>query len=612
MRGRDWAMIGLLAAAAAAMAAYPSGDPDVFFHLAVGRDLVESGRLPDTEPFCLVSAGRPFHNHEWGFDALLWLAHDAAGPAGVTVFKAGLAACLFALVALAGVRLGAPAAVVAALGLLFLPLFRGHLEARPHLAGYVLAAGAVLALLGLREGRRAHLAWFVGIMVVWTNVHGSFPLGLVLWSVVTVASLPDRRPPVLWPLLAAGPAAALATLLNPWGPDLWAVVLHHADPAYRELVPEWKPVAWGDSPVADALFLLLVGAALLSFLPRSNRVRSDRLVILLAFLVPAALSAKFTLGLAVGAVPVLAANLSGLAATSRLAFRVLLWGVGVASAAVLPPHLAPWSRPGIGLDLRDHPAAAVRFVQGHGIVGRVFAPFHEGGHLEYAGHPDLRPYIDGRAYVHGLEGIRRYLGALADYRAFRDLHAAFHFDVVIADLLDPSFPRLLAGLARDPGFALVFLDDRYAVFVPSADVPPGVEPFRVLRPTTDPRYLGDLPASALPEARAEVTRVLAVPEGETLGRLLRGVLGLREAGVGLAPETLRPTGGRAPCVAAAGDFEVLARRRPDVPMFRYFLAKSLACAGRCDEARTEAARAAPHFPDARQLIEALDACALPD
>ncbi len=612
MGGRDRAMIGLLAAAAAAMAAYPSGDPDVFFHLAAGRDLVESGRFPDTEPFCLVSAGRPFRNHEWGFDALLWLSHDAMGPAGVTVFKAGLAACLFVLAALVGVRLGAPAARVAALGLLFLPLFRGHLEARPHLAGYALAAGTVLVLLGLREGRRANLGWFAAILVVWTNVHGSFPLGLVLWGVVTAASFLDRGPPVGWPLLAAGPAAALATLLNPWGPDLWAVVWHHADPAYRDLIPEWKPVAWGESPVADALFLLLVGAALLSFLPRSNRARVERLGVLLAFLVPAALSAKFTLGLAVGAVPVLAANLSVLAAASGRAFRVLLWGTAAASALFLPPHLPPGSGPGIGLDLRAHPAAVVRFAREHGVAGRVFAPFHEGGYFEYAGHADLRPFVDGRAYVHGLEGIRRYLGALADYRAFRDLHAVFRFDVVIADLLDPSFPRLLAGLAGDPAFALVFLDDRYAVFLPAAMRPARVVPFRIVRPLTDPRYLVSLPDEALPEARAEVARVLAVPEGEVLGRLLSGVLGLREAGGGVGPDLVRPPGERGPCAAAAGDFEVLARRRPDVPMFRYFLAKALACAGRCDEARSEAARAAPDFPDARRLLEALGRCAGPD
>lgn len=601
-------MIGLLAVAAAIMAAYPSGDPDVFFHLAVGRDVVESGRLPDTEPFCLASEGRPFRNHEWGFDVLLWLAHDAAGPAGVTLFKAGLAACLFALVALVGVRVGASTASVTALGVLFLPLFRGDLEARPHLAGYALAAGAVLALDGLLDGRRACLAWFAAIMVVWANVHGSFVLGVVLWGAMVAASLVLRRPSVRWPLLAAGPVAALATLLNPWGLGLWAVVLHHAEPAYRDLVPEWKPVAWGDVPVADTLYLLLVGVALLSFLPRPNRLRVDRLALLGVFLLPAILATKFTLGLAVGAVPVLAANLSGLAATSQRWVRLLAWGAAVVSALFAPPHLPPWSGPGLGLDLRDHPAAATRLARTHGVAGRVFAPLHEGGYIAYAGHPDLRPFIDGRAYVHGLEGIRRYLGALADYKTFQDLHAAVRFDLVIADLLDFSFPRLIAGLAKDPAFALVHLDDRYAVFVPEARRPTDLAPYRVVRPSTDPRYLAALPDEALPETRIEVDRVLAVPEGQTLGLLLRGVLRLREAGVGSAPEAWRASRDSASCATAAADLGALVRRRPDVPMFRHFHAKALACAGRCGEARTEAARAAPHFPDARRLGEALELC----
>lgn len=609
---RDRAVIGTLAVVAAVMAAYPSGgDPDVFFHLAAGRDISNLGGVPATESLTLLSEGRPFMNHEWAFDALLWLAHEALGPAGVTVFKVGLAAILFALVGLLGVRLGAAAWHVMGLGILFLPLFRGHLEARPHLAGYALAAGALLALLRLREARRAALLWFAGIQVIWTNVHGSFPLGLFLWGVVTATSFARPRPSIR-PLLLAGPAGALATLLNPWGLDLWSVVLHHADPAYRDIVPEWQPVAWGENPVADVLFLALVAAALLSFLPRANRVRFDRLGLLAVFLLPAVWSSKFTLGLAVGAVPVLGANLRAMSVTGQHWFAPVLGSVSLLSAVVATPRLSPWIGVGTGFDLRDHPAAALRLLRQAGLQGRVFAPFHEGGFVAYAGHPDLRAFIDGRGYVHGLDGIRRYLAALADYKAFRALHAEFRFDVVIADLLDPGFPRLLVGLQHDPSFALIHLDDRYAVFVPSGRVPRVVEPFHVLRPTTDPRYLADLSEEELTVARAEVARVLAHPEGQTLGRLLRGVLTLREAGVGVAPEAWSPKGFRAECELAVQDFESLVRERADVPMFRYVLAKALACAGRCDEARAHAARAAPDFPDARRLAVVLERCPEPD
>ncbi len=589
------------------MAAYPAGDPDVFFHLAAGREIVTSGHIPDTETLCVVSEGRPFRNHEWAYDTLLWLAHDAIGPAGVTVFQVGLAALLFALVGLLGARLGASPVVLAGVGLLFLPLFRGHLEARPHVAGYALAASALLALWDLRGGGRGCLGWLAGIQVVWTNVHGSFPLGLVLWGIVAATSFLGPRPrgPILW----AGPLTALATLANPWGPDLWGVVLHHAEPAYRTMVPEWKPVDFGESPLADALFLALLGAGLLSFLPRANRMRLDRLALLLAFLVPATVASKFTLGLAVGAVPVLAANLSALRWMARPLPLLGLWGAALGAAVLVPPHVSPWRGLGFGLDLRDHPSGAVAFARQNGVAGRVFAPFHEGGYIAYAAYPDLRPYIDGRAYVHGLPAIRRYLSALADYRAFQDLHAEYRFDFVVADLLDPAFPRLLAGLQDDARFDLVYLDDRYAAFLPKAARPPGVEPFHVLRPSTDPRYLGHLPEAQLPLARSEVSRVLSRPEGEVLGRLLRGVLALREAGVGLDPDArVAEAKAQAACAEAFLDLQFLVRARPDVPMFRYFLAKALVCAGRCQEAKAVAARAAHDFPDARRLLRSLEAC----
>lgn len=603
----------LLAFAAAAAALYPSGDPDVFFHLAAGRQIVESGGLPDLEPFCYPAAERPFVNHEWLFDVALWAAYAAGGDTGVVLFKSLLAAGLFALVGLVGRRLGAGPWPLVLAGLVFLPLFRDSLEARPHLAGYALAAATILCLWGLERGHKAWLAALALVVVLWVNSHGSFPLAVALWAIWVVRGLRRRESHndgglarTLW----AGPVVILSCLANPWGHELLATVFHHLEPTYRELVPEWKPLSWGDEPARDLLYLGLAATALLSFLPGPNRSRLTRLALLVLFLVPAMLSTKFMLGLAVGAIPVLAANLTVLSDKWQRPGRLTGSALAVASLGVLTPLLPPWQGPALGFNLEDHPDEALDHAAAADLSGRLFNPFNHGGFCEFHSHPRLRTYIDGRAYVHGLDGIETYLGALADYRNFRAQHRVHDFDGVLVDLLDPSFPRLTAGLWQDPDFHMVWLDSHFALFVPADSPGMGrgrLETFEVIRPGTDPRYLYELPRPDWPAARREIGRVLDSPGGETLGRLLGGVLGLREAGLTPDPEgSLKTPDDPTRCDVASRDLEALVASRPAIPMFRYFLAAARACAGRCGEARREALAAGGTFPDAVRLAELID------
>lgn len=581
---------------------FPASDPDVFFHLAAGRDIAAAGGIPRVETLTALSAGRPFLNHEWLFDVALWGAFDAAGPQGTTVFQAVLLAVLSLLIARLAVRLGArPWAAVGAMAAC-LPLVRVAAEPRPWLAACVLAAGLCHALLDASTGRRRGVVLAPVLVAVWANVHGSFPLALGLWAVrflpawICHAADVDRRS-----LGLAGLLMAPAWLATPWGPSLIGVLWHHATPVYRDLIPEWRPTPWGESPARDALMLAWVALPLLSFLPRPNRSRLHDFGLLLCFLLPAATSVKFLLGLPIGAVPVLAGNLARSTGGGRRA-RIVA-AAGIAGALALAPLTGPPIAAGAGFDLGEYPVIAVEDLDRAGFDGTVFAPFHLGGFLEHANRGAVRPWIDGRAYVHGLDGVRAYLSALADPAAFDAFQGGARMDAVLVDLLDPSFPRIAAYLAQQPGWDLVSLDDRFALYA-SGDVVarPGFVPFRILKATTDPRWLSGLAPNELSAALAEATRVASNPSGEVMGGLVRGVARLELAGAGTTPEAaLRQGADPAGCRAALEDFERLSERRPDVPMFRYFRGVALACAGDRAGALGALAPIETTFPDAGRL-----------
>lgn len=581
---------------------FPASDPDVFFHLAAGRDIAAAGGVPRVETLTALSAGRAFLNHEWLFDALLWGAFAVGGPAGTTVLQAVLLAALALLVARLGVRLGARPWVAVGAMAACLPLVRGAAEPRPWLAGCVLAAGLCHALLDAEAGRRRGLVMAPVLVAAWANVHGSFPLAFGLWAARLVPALIRRPADVDRRALGlAGLLMAPAWLANPWGPSLLGVVWHHAAPVYRDLIPEWRSIPWGETPARDALMLAWVAVPLLSFLPRPNRSRLQDLGLLLCFLVPAATSVKFLLGLPIGAVPVAAGNLARAHGGGRRG-RVAA-AIAIAGALALAPLAGPPFAGGAGFDLDEYPVVASADLDRAGFAGTVFAPFHLGGFLEHANRGAVRPWIDGRAYVHGLEGVRTYLGALAEPASFEALRAAGTIDAVLVDLHDPSFPRLAAHLAQRPGWDLVSLDDRFALYVVAdGRARPGLEPYRVLKATTDPRWLSGLPPAALAAAVDEASRVASSGRGEVMGGLVRGVARLGLAGAGTTPEAaLRPGADVSVCREALEDFDRLAARRPDVAMFRYFRALALACAGERDGALAALAPIEAAFPDAGRL-----------
>src|SRR5262245_55045011 len=98
MRTADTLCVGLLLAAAFTLGTTKLEDTDAWTHLAMGREIVELGTLPASEPFVFPSAGMPFYHMEGLFAVALYLSYAAAGFAGVILLKAELAGVLVLIV----------------------------------------------------------------------------------------------------------------------------------------------------------------------------------------------------------------------------------------------------------------------------------------------------------------------------------------------------------------------------------------------------------------------------------------------------------------------------------------------------------------------------------
>ena len=86
-------------------------EADTFWQTRTGQLILDTGRLPGTDPFSWTAAGRPWRPNSWAFDVVLGLAYRAGELTGVRARGSGVRARAGRGAALGGVPLGGAGAV---------------------------------------------------------------------------------------------------------------------------------------------------------------------------------------------------------------------------------------------------------------------------------------------------------------------------------------------------------------------------------------------------------------------------------------------------------------------------------------------------------------------
>lgn len=179
--GRRTAVTAALVVAIAAwlLSHFQVIDQDVFWHLAAGRRIIETGRLLTVNTFSSLFPGHPWFNPEWGFQVLLAGTWNLGGWAGVSILKGALAAGT--AVALFAVLMSARSDVVVALGITVAAMagMRPRMTERPQLLSVFLFTLVALAVERYRRGERRWIWGVPVIILLWGNTHGEVTIGLL-------------------------------------------------------------------------------------------------------------------------------------------------------------------------------------------------------------------------------------------------------------------------------------------------------------------------------------------------------------------------------------------------------------------------------------------------
>jgi hypothetical protein len=236
---RLWASLAVVLPIVAALAATLSA-VDLAYHLRAGDQILAGGGIPRVDTFTFTAAGRDWVDQQWGAQVILATTYRLAGWTGLVVLRAILVGLLFGFVFLACRLRGTDVRSAAWLSLAAFIVAAPALALRPQLLGMVLLA----ATLVLLAARRTHprLLYLVPVVVaLWANVHGSFFLGPVVVALAWLEDV-DERAPTASRTLIVGVVAALATLVNPFGPAVWAYAVGLSmNPEVTARISEWQP-----------------------------------------------------------------------------------------------------------------------------------------------------------------------------------------------------------------------------------------------------------------------------------------------------------------------------------------------------------------------------------
>jgi len=375
---------------------------DFGWHVAAG-DYIRAHGLPLRDVFTYTAPNFAWVNHEWLHDVVLsWLM----GVGGY-----GLVAVVFAVGWAGAVMLAARRQVFVIL-LLAAEAVLPFSAARPALWGFL---GFALTQRVLEAPRRWQWVVLPAVAVLWANVHGSFPLLLLLIG----AAWWQRRD--RWTGLLLAVCAGL-TLLNPYGWRVYEEIVRTLlDPGLGRYVQEWRAF---DLPVLAVVFAVAYMALWWEFEAKKRLVSWP--FGLLGAAVVSARHLPFFVAASVRGLEDYALRLDqrirrGQAKRS-LAMWIIFCGVagGVAQNTWFAGHL-------LGHDpAYQMPQGSAVYLAAHPCAGRVFSDYDFGGYLLWKV-PGMQTYVDGRMPswrdAHGARYLDRYLRVIRDDQ-YRDAEFA--------------------------------------------------------------------------------------------------------------------------------------------------------------------------------------------
>lgn len=457
-------------------------DPDLWWHIKNGQNILATHHWPTTDQFSFTVAGQPWISTEWLGDVLFATVARLGGLRGLDALLIMLgSAVMLALYAYATLRSRNSKAGFVAATVLFV-LANPSFSLRPQMLGYLFLVLTLIVLERYRQGRPGALWFLPFLFLLWVNTHGSFVIGMGAIGAYWLGGLANFR---LGDLAAAAWTNSerlrleivfllclVALTITPYGAELASYPFHVASslPVGVANVMEWQPMPF-NLPGAKIFLALLLGFPVITMAFRP-KWRIEEVALFLFGAMMACLHLRFLLVFVPFCTPLFASVVARwVPGYERSKDRYLLNAILMTGVLVAMVRYFP-TRPQLeAIVARGFPVNAVAYLREHSVPGPLFNNYNFGG---YVVSMNEKTFVDGRAdpYERG--------GVLADYFHIARLQPGaltlLRNYGVRSCLLERNEP-LATMLAVLPEWQRVYADDLSVLFVKRQnDSPVGAAP----------------------------------------------------------------------------------------------------------------------------------------
>jgi hypothetical protein len=398
-------------------------DPDMWWHIKIGGDILRTGHWPTVDAYSWTATGTSWIAYEWLGEIPLYVVHRLGGVIALDIFLIALSSIIMlAVYWLASVRSGnSKAGFVSALFLASLAF--GNFSLRPQMFGFLFLVLTLLVMEKFRQGVSWPLWTLPPMFLLWVNIHGSFIIGIGVTtlylfaglfafekgSVKAIAWTQSQRIKIETALLLC-----IAVLpITPYGAELavYPFDMAFSQPINVANISEWRPMPF--EIIGGKMFLAFIVIFFLLQMFFRFTWRLEELCLAIGGTVMACIHVRFVLLFVPFFAPVFAASLARwIPAYKRHKDQFIANAVIMAGVVVAMVHYFP-TRADLDKKVASiFPVGALEYMRTHDVSRRMMNEYGFGGYLVFAGE---KTFIDGRGDLYERNGV------LGDYVHFANL-----------------------------------------------------------------------------------------------------------------------------------------------------------------------------------------------
>ena len=425
-------------------------DLDLWLHLAVGRFITLNHYIPQVDILSFTMAGKPWINHEWLFQVIVYNIFNAWGVPGLLKMQVVVVITTMFFLLFLGYNKDKQILTIFTLVLVFL-IYQQRFTIRPDIYSLLFFV-IYIFVLALHIDKRWSIVCLFIVQVLWSNMHGFFFFGPLFMALGIICEWMKRhiKLPFEWnqvgrlndsefrrmrigfvfvvlacfinPYFIKGALYPLTVFFSLSGDNkiFFNYIQELQKPITRETI--WDTGTFG-------FYKLTIALSFLSFIFNRRKIDISALFLWLVFLIFSLNASRNIAFFAVASYLVIITNALNTKLEDIVPFRashekfvhitsmmvkllMMIWIFQYAQVIVGIKYYDfskyEWKSEFGGISQTSYPSGAADFLAENNVKGNFFNDFNSGAYLLGRCFPNIKVFIDGRTELHGAEFFEKY------------------------------------------------------------------------------------------------------------------------------------------------------------------------------------------------------------